>query len=446
MSAPPLYSFCHRYEDVPLFTGLIGDLFPGLDCPRVGYPSFNGAVEESLREGKYILNGHQVDKVVQLYETMLTRHTTMVVGNTGGGKSVVINTLASAQTKLGINTKLYTVNAKAINIWELYGVLDPETRDWTDGLLSKTFREICRPTEKNEKRYVVFDGDVDALWVENMNSVMDDNKVLTLPNGERIRLANHCALLVEVGDLQYASPATISRCGMVYVDPKDLKYTPFWQKWVNSREKEAERELFTALFDKYVHPTIARILDGLDEGKAVARLNMIIPLTNLNMVRQLASMIDAILPGDADTPCDGVMLENIFVCSLVWAVGASLLQDDRIIMDKMIRRLAGGSVALPTTEPTLFDVYYDVGKKRWVSWREIVPAYTHDPSLAFHNILVPTTDSVRTSWLLGLMTQIDRPVLLVGESGTSKTATVTAFCNSLPQTQYQARCARAEAR
>ena len=45
-----------------------------------------------------------------------------------------------------------------------------------------------------------------------MNSVMDDNKLLTLPNGERIRLAPHVKLLFEVADPQYASPATISRC------------------------------------------------------------------------------------------------------------------------------------------------------------------------------------------------------------------------------------------
>lgn len=67
-------------------------------------------------------------------------------------------------------------------------------------------------------------GDVDAVWVENMNSVMDDNRLLTLPNGERIRLQSHCKLLIEVFDLQYASPATISRCGMTFMDPKNLGY------------------------------------------------------------------------------------------------------------------------------------------------------------------------------------------------------------------------------
>lgn len=87
------------FEDVPLFLGLITDLFPGLDCPRVRYPDFNGALEESLVENNYTLLDDQMDKVVQLYETMMTRHSTMIVGPTGGGKTVVLNTMVDAQIK-----------------------------------------------------------------------------------------------------------------------------------------------------------------------------------------------------------------------------------------------------------------------------------------------------------------------------------------------------------
>lgn len=81
---------------------------------------------------------------------------------------------------------------------ELYGILDPKTRDWIDGLLSNVFREMNQPIKKPERRYIMFDGDVDALWIENMNSVMDDNKILTLTSGERMKLLDHCALLFEV--------------------------------------------------------------------------------------------------------------------------------------------------------------------------------------------------------------------------------------------------------
>ena len=154
-----------------------------------------------LEQGKYkhvddevlweVFN-NQVNKVVQLYETMLTWHTTMIVGPTGAGKSVIINTLKEAiWLEFNEIVRIWIINPKSITINELYGILDPESRDWTDGLLSKTFRECNMedfPPGKWEWRWILYDGDVDAVWVENMNSVMDDNKLLTLSNGERIRL------------------------------------------------------------------------------------------------------------------------------------------------------------------------------------------------------------------------------------------------------------------
>ena len=432
------------FEDVPLFLGLIADLFPGLDCPRVGYPKINAAIEESLHEHDYEVIPFQVDKVVQLYETMMTRHTTMVVGNTGGGKSVVINTLAEAQTKLKLVTKLYTINAKACTVLELYGELDPATRDWHDGLLSRIFREICRPTEKSVKRIVLFDSDVDALWVENMNSVMDDNKVLTLPNGERIRLPTHCALLVEVADLQYASPATISRCGMVYVDPKNLGYDPFFQKWVKSHSNEVHRDEYNRLYEKYVEKCIQRILDGMEDESIVERLKNVIPRTNYNMLRQLCDMIDALIPEDSEV-VDPATIESTFLCAVIWSIGGSLLEDDRVIFDKFAKKIAGlptsaseptmaGSV--PISEKTLYDYSFNVEQNRWVPWKSIVPEYVHDPEMAYQNILVPTLDTVRTSWLLNLSIKINHPVLLVGETGTSKSATTQSFLNKLDPSSF----------
>ena len=168
----------------------------------------------------------QVSKVIQLFETMQTRHTTMVVGPTCAGKSTIINGLKDAQMLTGdMNIKVFDLNPKAQKSFELYGEMDPQTRDWTDGILSHIFKIANQDFEskgigksKEEIRWILFDGDVDAVWVENMNSVMDDNKILTLQNGDRIRLKNHCKLLFEVYDLQYASPATISRSGMVFVD------------------------------------------------------------------------------------------------------------------------------------------------------------------------------------------------------------------------------------
>ncbi|XP_049721902.1 dynein axonemal heavy chain 10 isoform X2 [Elephas maximus indicus] len=427
------------FEDVPLFLGLISDLFPGLDCPRVRYPDFNDAVEQVLEENGYVILPVQVDKVVQMFETMLTRHTTMVVGPTGGGKSVVINTLCQAQTKLGLLTKLYILNPKAVSVIELYGILDPTTRDWTDGVLSNIFREINKPTDKKERKYILFDGDVDALWVENMNSVMDDNKLLTLANGERIRLQAHCALLFEVGDLQYASPATVSRCGMVYVDPKNLKYEPYWKKWVNKIQNKVEQGDLQRLFEKYVPYLINVIVEGIVDGRQGEKLKTVVPQTDLNMVTQLTKMLDALLEGEIEDPD---LLECFFLEALYCSLGACLLEEGRVKFDECVKRIASLSTVdaeevwaspgeLPGQLPSLYDFHFDSKRKTWIPWNRLVPEYIHVHEKKFIDILVHTVDTTRTTWMLEQMVKIKQPVLFVGESGTSKTATTQNFLKNL---------------
>ena len=163
------------FDDLPLFAALIDDLFPGLAVPRVAYPSLKRAVEDELERGGMRHADErvfqlQVDKAVQLHETMLTRHTTMVVGPTCGGKSTVIATLQrAAQPALGLAVKLFTLNPKAQSVAELYGVMDPLTRDWTDGVLSKLFRSCNEPLplgrEGAEQRWICFDGEWSVVGV-----------------------------------------------------------------------------------------------------------------------------------------------------------------------------------------------------------------------------------------------------------------------------------------
>eukprot|EP00798_Chlamydomonas_sp_ICE-L_P031817 gene31817-7021_t len=332
---------------------------------------------------------------LDLYETMMTRHTTMVVGQTGGGKTVILNTLARSQTKMGTKTTLYTLNPKAISVAELYGVLDPDTRDWTDGLLSNIFRETSKPLapDKDEARFIVFDGDVDAVWVENMNSVMDDNKLLTLPNGERIRLQNHCKLLFEVFDLQFASPATISRCGMVYVDSRNLGYKPYVTTWL-------EGDLFDKdLFDKYAVPCVDWVIDGLDGDELVRRPKMSVPLTNLNVIMQLCHLLDTIIVdhprmSDPQSP-------------------------DRDRFDSFLKRQSGLSqvdgertpaTQLPST--SLYEYQFDTAEGCWRAWKTYVLEYEPPADGMFSKIVVPTVDVVRTTWILSTVVSAGRPCLL----------------------------------
>ena len=91
-------------------------------------------------------------------------------------------------------------------------------------------------------------------------------------------------MILQVGDLQYASPATVSRCGMVFVDPKNLGYKPYWERWVNALPSKEDREQFIKLFDKYCPQCISLILEGVMDGRQGEKLKTILPVTNLNLV------------------------------------------------------------------------------------------------------------------------------------------------------------------
>ena len=223
--------------------------------------------------------------------------------------------------------------------------------------------------------WLIFDGDVDAVWIEDMNSVMDDNKTLTLPNSERIRLLDHSKLIVECFDLQYASPATISRCGCVWVDPQDIKYKPFYERWVKLRcgtddAREVERSTLLQLFEKYVPDAVAFILDGVENGEIGNPCDQVIPVTALNMVRQLCSLYDAYAT-DATGRLTAEAMESVFVFTCVWGLGGALMGKSRQRFDVFVK----GNSSAPLPASSLYENYFDIEKARWNAWTERVKAY-----------------------------------------------------------------------
>ena len=133
----------------------------------------------------------------------------------------------------------------------LYGVLDPNTREWRDGLFTSILRKIIDNVrgEINKRQWIIFDGDVDPDWVENINSVLDDNRLLTLPNGERLSLPPNVRIMFEVQDLKYATLATVSRCGMVWfseeVVTSDMIFNHFMTKMKHIPLEDADEDYLT---------------------------------------------------------------------------------------------------------------------------------------------------------------------------------------------------------
>uniref|UniRef100_A0A665VEZ6 Dynein heavy chain hydrolytic ATP-binding dynein motor region domain-containing protein n=1 Tax=Echeneis naucrates TaxID=173247 RepID=A0A665VEZ6_ECHNA len=183
---------------------------------------FKGINLKDVNDDCIVLIAAYISKCIQLYETTVVRHGLMLVGPAGSGKTKVSLLHVAV-------IQIYVLNPKSITMGQLYGEYDLLTHEWTDGILSSLIRGGAASMDKETKWYM-FDGPVDAVWIENMNTVLDDNKKLCLSSGEIIKLT-------DVQDLAVASPATVSRCGMVYLEPSILGLTPFTECWLKQIPK-----------------------------------------------------------------------------------------------------------------------------------------------------------------------------------------------------------------
>jgi dynein heavy chain len=204
-------------EDTDIFAGLLSDLFPGINVPRNRDMRFEKVIEKAVEDAKFHPDPEFILKVVQLGELLVIRHCVFTMGPPGAGKSSSWKILSKAQTFDGKKTTVVDLNPKVVSTNELYGIVHIQTREWIDGLMSKTMRSLSQ-IQDTEPKWIVLDGDLDANWIESMNSVMDDNKILTLASNERIVLKPHMRLIFEIRNLKFATPATVSRAGILYID------------------------------------------------------------------------------------------------------------------------------------------------------------------------------------------------------------------------------------
>ncbi|XP_048588102.1 dynein axonemal heavy chain 2 isoform X2 [Nematostella vectensis] len=407
-------------QDAPLFNGIVSDLFPGIEAPVIDYGKLRNAIVAELKDGGYQPTPNTILKIIQLYETKNSRHSTMVVGQTGSGKSVTWRVLQSAMTRLkrdgepGFNVvREFPINPKAVSLGELYGEFDLNTNEWTDGVLSSVMRQTCSD-EKPEEKWILFDAPVDTLWIESMNSVMDDNKVLTLINGERISMPDMVSLLFEVEDLAVASPATVSRCGMVYTDFRDLGWQPYVDSWLDRRVDKQSVEHLQRLFEKFVPKVLEFRKHHCKEP---------VPTSELNSVVSLCVLFDALATEEngvhAHEESYARMLELWFLFCLIWSVCASVDEDSRKKMDNFLRELEGQFPA----KDTVYEYHVDIKQKTWASWEDkLRSGWRYNPSVPFYKIMIPTVDTVRYDFLVYNLIQAKRPVLLTGPVGTGKTS------------------------
>ncbi|XP_071447818.1 dynein beta chain, ciliary [Hetaerina americana] len=414
-------------DDVPVFMGLIGDLFPALDVPRKRDLDFERTVKQAAIDLRLQPEDNFILKVVQLEELLEVRHSVFVVGSAGTGKTQVWKTLFRTYQNIRRRPLYNDLNPKAVTNDELFGIINPATREWKDGLFSVLMRDQANLASDCPK-WIVLDGDIDPMWIESLNTVMDDNKVLTLASNERIALTPTMRLLFEISNLRTATPATVSRAGILYINPQDLGWNPFVTSWIETRSSSSERSNLVLLFDKYVPPCL--------EAARLGRFRKVTPLADISHTHALCHLLECLLT-EENTPsdCAKELQEAYFVFSCVWAFGAALVTDQLIDFRMEFSKWWVNefkAVKFPS-QGTVFDYYIDPETKQFVPWTERLPKFELDPDIPLQAVLVHTCESIRVRYFVDLLMEKRHPVMLVGNAGSGKTVLVSEKLGSLPE-------------
>uniref|UniRef100_A0A1I7Y6V7 Dynein heavy chain, cytoplasmic n=1 Tax=Steinernema glaseri TaxID=37863 RepID=A0A1I7Y6V7_9BILA len=471
-------------EDIALLYSLLQDVFPNITYQESEMRELRAEIGKvcdqlMLCYSESGLGKAWLDKVLQLYQITNLNHGLMLVGASGSGKTTAWKVLLKALERLEkVEGVAHVIDAKAMSKDALYGVLDANTREWTDGLFTHIIRKIIDNVrgETAKRQWIIFDGDVDPEWVENLNSVLDDNKLLTLPNGERLAIPPNVRIIFEVSDLKYATLATVSRCGMVWFSEEVITSEMLFQNYLNklknvSIDSDVSLSSHTgmdAMFggsmlgDSSLSPSgsessrgmviqkqCAQIFGDHMNSNGLVTLALAYAMENLDhvmeptpqrllssffsmlnfSVRQLLSYDSSHLDHPMGPDQVEAYITKAMLVALVWSFSGDGKWKCRQTLSDYIRSIT--TLPLPPNA-TLPLIDYEVTLDgEWQPWLSKVPQMEIEAHrVAAADLVVPTIDTVRHELLLNTWLSEHKPLVLCGPPGSGKTMTLLAALRS----------------
>jgi dynein heavy chain 1 len=452
-------------EDIPLFSSLLEAVFPLSELPKINDAILLETIKVICEEDSLEVSDDWIEKVLQLKQVLDMRHGVMMVGPSGTGKTTAWRTLLKALSKVdGVKGNFYVIDPKSIKKDKLYGILDHNTLEWTDGVFTKLLRRVSEAASHrgiNRRSWIIFDGDVDPEWAENLNSVLDDNRVLTLPSGDRLKLPNNVRIMMEVDTLKYATLATVSRCGMVWFPsstvPLDILFKHHLKKLRKETIQLSDGSTFgitsgnngTEIQKKSLNGFIECISPLFNTSSDLVGIALTYSLNQKHVMdvtagQLISTLYSLLLRGisiaveynelNSDFPMSDSHMDLFatkwLLYSLLWAFGGSLTWDKRALLSDELTQHS--TIEIPYSKQ-LIDLQVNVNDGSWSEWNTLVPKMEIESNKVIDSdVVITTTDTVRHCEVLLAWLQSHKPLLLCGPPGSGKTMTLTSVLESMP--------------
>lgn len=419
-------------EDEAIMNDLLTKYFPGVPWEEGG-SAFEHRLEKHARNKGLTLNSDWLTKALQFYRIQDSHHGIMLVGEAGSGKTTIWRLVLDVLTTAVSESIAYVIDCKVMLKDDIFGTLDPVTREWEDGLFTGLLRKVISNLrgELSKRIWVVFDGDIDPEWAENLNSVLDDNKIFTLPNGERLFLPHNVKLIFEVDSLRSTTPATVSRCGMVWFDellvPLSALYLHLLHRFAHARSEGygsvSKRAVAEYIGDRLSSDIVLEIID------TARLLSHVMKFSTSRSLETLMTLMSTSYAAYLDKASEGGPLSdwNIYfskclMLNLMWAFSGDCPIEERERLGVFVAQLRCFDNVDKLHDSHYLDYKVAASDGGWSSWLEEVSAVSLEPhQISDANTVVPTLDTVRHEHLIYSMLQEHRPFLLCGPPGSGKT-------------------------